>query len=88
MAKGLDVIVEGDVKRVLDTDRLQQLSDLWVEKYGDGWRYDVVDDGFVHSADSVRAEHRSTAFVFSVRPGIVRGFERGQQFAQMRWEFA
>ena len=88
MAEGFDVMVEGEVERVLDTDRLQQLADLWVQKYGEGWRYDVVDDGFIHSADSVRAEHRGKARVFTVKPRIVRGFERGHQFAQMRWELA
>jgi general stress protein 26 len=48
-AKGLDVVVEGTAVRMLDRDVLQRLSDAYVAKYGEVWRFEVGDGVFVAS---------------------------------------
>ncbi len=77
---GLDVVVEGEVERVEDEATLRRLAELYVEKYGSEWRFEVRDGGF---------DHRSgRAIVFRVEPRRAFGFGRGEsEFSQTRWTF-
>ena len=72
----LEVVVEGEAVRVVDEARLQRLSDAWVAKYGDEWRFDVVDGAF--AADG------RVALVYEVRADKVLGFDQARG-GQTRW---
>ncbi|MFJ9853787.1 pyridoxamine 5'-phosphate oxidase family protein [Streptomyces sp. NPDC101150] len=76
---GLDVVVEGEAARVEDDTTLLGLADLYVQKYGDEWRFEVRDGAFHHSG------HR--ALVFRVEPVTAFGFGRGDTYSQTRWRF-
>jgi general stress protein 26 len=52
--EGLDLVVEGTAVRVTDESLLRRLADEWVRKYGQDWRFEVVDGAFVHANDSLR----------------------------------
>lgn len=43
---GLDVVVEGSVRRITADDELRTLADRWLEKYGEDWRFEVRDGAF------------------------------------------
>jgi nitroimidazol reductase NimA-like FMN-containing flavoprotein (pyridoxamine 5'-phosphate oxidase superfamily) len=45
-ARGLDVVVEGTVRRVTDNAELQRIADAFVAKYGEVWRFTVGDGVF------------------------------------------
>jgi nitroimidazol reductase NimA-like FMN-containing flavoprotein (pyridoxamine 5'-phosphate oxidase superfamily) len=84
---GLDVVVEGDARRVLDHGRLERLAAAYLEKYGDEWRFEVRDGGFAHAGGSVREEDVSLAHVYEVAPARALGFARGATYSQTRWTF-
>jgi nitroimidazol reductase NimA-like FMN-containing flavoprotein (pyridoxamine 5'-phosphate oxidase superfamily) len=75
---GLDVVVEGDARRVDAAVRLQALADLWRVKYRGDWDFSVADGMFHHGGGS--------AVVFEVRPVKVLAFAKGV-FAQTRYRF-
>jgi hypothetical protein len=76
---GLDIVLEGDAVRVTDEGRLRRLADLYVEKYGGDWRFEVSDGAFAHEA--------GRALVFEVAPARAFGFAKGDPFSQTRWRF-
>src|SRR4051794_11005820 len=49
LSEGLDIVVEGDAVIVADDAKLQRLSDAFVTKYGQGWRYTVRDGALYHA---------------------------------------
>lgn len=67
-AAGMDLVVEGTASRVTDAAQLQAVSDAYVAKYGEVWRFDVVDGGF-HGDDNF-------ALVFRVDPAKVLAFAK------------
>jgi nitroimidazol reductase NimA-like FMN-containing flavoprotein (pyridoxamine 5'-phosphate oxidase superfamily) len=69
-ATGTDVVVDGRASRIIDETRLEQLADLWVDKYGEEWRFGVADGAFQHQGGS------GTAWVFEVRPDKVFAYDR------------
>lgn len=77
---GLDVVVEGDAVQVGDESVLRRLAELYVEKYGSDWRFDVRDGAF-HGQGG-------RAVVFRVEPRTAFGFGRGESvYSQTRWRF-
>jgi hypothetical protein len=73
--RGLDVVVEGEARRVTDRATLQRLAAAWgsgrLGKRWDGsWRFDVTDDGFHHEAGG-------PALVFAVEPAKVLAVGKG-----------
>jgi hypothetical protein len=78
---GTDVVVEGVAERVTDTDRLRELADAWVVKYGEEWRFDVADDAFRHTSGA------GEAWVFAVRATQAFGFGKAP-YSQTRWTFS
>jgi hypothetical protein len=82
---GLDLVVEGTAVRVTDDAQLRRLADEWVRKYGEDWRFDVVDGAFVHAADSLRGDDPGQAHVFAVVPGSVFAFGKGETYSQTRF---
>jgi nitroimidazol reductase NimA-like FMN-containing flavoprotein (pyridoxamine 5'-phosphate oxidase superfamily) len=66
---GLDVVVEGTARRVLDEGVLAVLAEQWVEKYGEGWRFAVHDQAFAHADGGV-------AHVFAIAPARAFAFAK------------
>jgi pyridoxine/pyridoxamine 5'-phosphate oxidase len=76
--EGLDVVVEGDARRITDHERLGELAARWAAKYHGDWQFDVKDGAFHHGGGA--------AYVFAVEPNKVLAFAKGQ-FAQTRYRF-
>lgn len=86
---GLDIVVEGDAVRVVDTSLLEQLAALWEAKLN--WLFDVVDGGFRERSSEIAGEEfseRGTAHVFAVAPTKVLAFGKGEPFSQTRYRFS
>ncbi|MDX3689273.1 pyridoxamine 5'-phosphate oxidase family protein [Streptomyces europaeiscabiei] len=77
--EGYDLVVEGEAVRVTEDGRLRELALAWEAKYGSFWHFEVREGCFQHGA--------GRAFVFSVAPGTVFGFGKGEPFSQTRWRF-
>ena len=75
---GLDVVVEGRVRRVTDRALLEALAKAWFVKYHGDWRFEVTDEVFVGEG--------GPALVFVVEPSKVLAFTKGS-FAQTRYRF-
>ena len=85
--EGLDLVVEGTAVRVTDESLLRRLADEWVRKYGQDWRFEVVDGAFVHADDSLRGDDPGSAHVFAVVPRSVFAFGKGEPYSQTRFTF-
>jgi Pyridoxamine 5'-phosphate oxidase len=81
LEEGVDVVVEADAVAVTDEPRLHALAGAWFEKYGDLFRFDVVDGAF-HSEEGGRA------LVFAVAPARAFAFAKGDTFGQTGYRFA
>ena len=79
-AEGLDVIIEGDAKRVQDVAVLQRIADAYDEKYGSDWHFTVENGALVGAMGNVAA-------VFQITPQTAFGFGRGATSSQTRWSF-
>jgi nitroimidazol reductase NimA-like FMN-containing flavoprotein (pyridoxamine 5'-phosphate oxidase superfamily) len=44
--RGLDVVLEGRVRRVTERAELQRVADAYAVKYGERWAFQVLEDGF------------------------------------------
>ena len=86
-ADGLDLVVEGVASRVIDRGRLGAVSDRYLAKYGEAWRFTVGDDALLHAGASSDAGEQGKALVFRVAPTTVFGFGKGTTFSQTRWRF-
>lgn len=67
---GLDVMVEGEARRVTDRATLERLAAAWATKWDGRWRFEVSDEGFRHDAGGL-------ALVFRVEPTKVLAFGKG-----------
>jgi hypothetical protein len=79
LAKGLDLVVEGDAERVADEAVLARLAEAWVAKYGQLWRFTVADGVFRHSGGD--------ALVYRLEPAKAFGFGKGARFSQTGYRF-
>jgi len=77
-AQGLDIVFEGEVVRVADEARLQQIADMYESKYGSDWHFDVKDGAFDGGG--------GPALVFEVRPSAAFAFAKGPH-SQTRFDF-
>ncbi|MCU1448014.1 MAG: pyridoxamine 5-phosphate oxidase [Acidimicrobiales bacterium] len=75
---GLDVVIEGDARRVTDEGRLQRLADAWESKYKGDWHFEVANNAFQGDGGE--------ALVFEVVPAKILAFAKGD-FAQTRYRF-
>jgi general stress protein 26 len=75
--QGMDVMVEGDARRVTERAVLERLATAWTAKWDGRWRYQVTDTGFAHDAGG-------DALVFAVKPRKVLAFTKGG-FGQTRY---
>jgi general stress protein 26 len=66
--EGVDVVVEGEARRVTDPTLLERLAAEWARKWdGESWQFQVGQGGFEH-------EDGGTALVFAVEPTKVLAF--------------
>jgi len=77
--RGLDVVVEGDARRVSDDEELQHLSDAWSTKWDGRWDYEARDGSFT-------IEGSEPIIVFSVAPARILAFAKGD-FAVTLYRF-
>lgn len=78
--QALDVMVEGEARRVTDRPTLERLAAAWAGKWDGRWRFGVVDGGFVHPEVDVDGP----VLVFAVEPAKVLAFGRSP-FTQTRY---
>lgn len=76
--RGLDLVVEGQARRVEDESVLHRVARLYEARFGPEWHFEVRDGAF-HS-DPGRA------LVYGVAPTTVFGFRKGE-YSQTRWRF-
>lgn len=76
--EGLDVVIEGEARRVSDDAELTRIADAYESKYGSEWHFDVRDSAFQHPGGE--------ALVFEVAPMTAFGFGKGR-YSQTRWRF-
>jgi nitroimidazol reductase NimA-like FMN-containing flavoprotein (pyridoxamine 5'-phosphate oxidase superfamily) len=77
---GVDVVLEGTVRRVADDATLRELAAAWTAKYGTFWQYEVADGMFHHGGGD--------AIVFRVEPATAFAFTKGEgKFGQTRYRF-
>jgi general stress protein 26 len=72
--EGLDVMVEGEARRVTDRATLERLSAAWATRWNGEWRYRAVDGGFAHT-DGPDAD--GPVLVFSVKASKILAFGKG-----------
>jgi nitroimidazol reductase NimA-like FMN-containing flavoprotein (pyridoxamine 5'-phosphate oxidase superfamily) len=80
LREGLDVVIEGEARRLRDEERLERVAAAYESKYGTEWHFDVRDGAF-HSEGS------GEAIVFELVPTKALGFGKGE-YSQTRWRFA
>ncbi len=68
--RGLDVMVEGQARRVTDRATLERLAAAWRTKWDGSWQFVATDEGFHH-------EGGGFALVFAVAPTKVLAFGKG-----------
>lgn len=76
--EGVDLVIEGEARRVSDEAKLQRVADRYAAKYQ--WHY-TVRDGALHGDDGNAAQ------VYEVAPTTAFGFGKGESFSQTRWRF-
>jgi nitroimidazol reductase NimA-like FMN-containing flavoprotein (pyridoxamine 5'-phosphate oxidase superfamily) len=74
--EGLDVVVEGEARRVMDRRTLERLAAAWRTKWDGQWEFEVADDRF-------RNDVGGPSLVFAVKPTKVLAFGKGA-FSQTR----
>lgn len=79
LGEGLDIVIEGEARRIDDDSRLTEIAAAYVAKYGNEWHFDVEGGAFHHGDEGV-------ALVFEVAPKTAFGFGKGQ-YSQTRWRF-
>jgi hypothetical protein len=77
---GLDLVVEGDAAKVTDQPTLRRVTEGFASKYGDPFRFDVVDG-------AIKGEGGNVALVYRVATAMAFGFGKGDTFSQTRWRF-
>jgi hypothetical protein len=83
LGEGLDLVVEGDARRVTDDATLRRVADAYESKYGSDWRFAVRDGAFHH-----RGGHQDVpVLVYELAPRKALGFGKGNVYSQTRWRF-
>lgn len=74
--QGLDVVVEGQARRVTDRATLERLARAWATKWDGSWQYEVTDEGFSQPDPTEDPSSANTvhALVFAVEPTKVLAF--------------
>jgi hypothetical protein len=75
---GLDLVIEGDARRVTYEARLTELAGAWESKYEGDWHFDVANGAFQGQGGE--------ALVFELIPTKILAFAK-DDFAQTRYRF-
>jgi general stress protein 26 len=76
--QGLDVMVEGEARRVTDRATLDRLAAAWATRWDGQWRFAVTDGGFTDP------QAGGLVLVFAVAPAKVLAFGKGS-FSHTRY---
>jgi nitroimidazol reductase NimA-like FMN-containing flavoprotein (pyridoxamine 5'-phosphate oxidase superfamily) len=79
LREGLDVVIEGEARRLSDATKLARVAAAYEAKYGSEWHFDVRDGAFQGASGN-------EAIVFELAPTTVFGFGKGE-YSQTRWRF-
>jgi hypothetical protein len=77
---GTDLVVEGEAVRVADDAELARLAQVWLDKYGEEWHFDVRDGAFTQGGGG-------PAHVFRVVPTVAYAFAK-DPYGHTRFTFA
>jgi nitroimidazol reductase NimA-like FMN-containing flavoprotein (pyridoxamine 5'-phosphate oxidase superfamily) len=78
--QGLDVMVEGEARRVTDPAMLERLAAAWATKWDGRWQLEVADGGFAPAG----ADADGPVLVFAVKSAKVLAFGKGE-FSHTRY---
>ena len=78
---GTDVVIEGTARRMADTERLRRLASVFIEKYGDTFRF-AVREGRLELE-----EGGGEVLAFEVIASKGFAFVKDDPFGQTRWRF-
>jgi len=78
---GLDVVVEGEARQVVETAELEAAAKAWTAKWDGRWTYEVGEGCFHHPGEPMRV------LVYAVAPKQVLVFGKGT-FSHTRHRFA
>jgi general stress protein 26 len=78
--QGLDVMVEGEARRVTDRDTLERLAAAWATRWTGQWRFQVADGGFAQADDGTDGP----VLVFAIKPAKILAFGKGE-FSHTRY---
>lgn len=79
---GTDVVVEAEAVEVTDPDRLKQIADAYIAKYGEFFRFEV-DGSHLRLPD----QPGSVVLCYRLRASKAFGFGKDDPFSQTRWRF-
>lgn len=79
---GLDIVVEGEARKVSDSAELGRVADAYESKYGA--RLTAPEGTWFGLGDSIR---RDAVLLYRVRASTSFGFGKGEHFSQTRWRF-
>ena len=79
---GLDVVVEGETRRITGGARLERLAAAYIDKYGDLFRF-AVRDGRLELEEGGAGE----VLAFEIVMSKAFGFAKGETFGQTTWRF-
>jgi nitroimidazol reductase NimA-like FMN-containing flavoprotein (pyridoxamine 5'-phosphate oxidase superfamily) len=82
--EGVDVVLEGDARRVQDDAALRAVAAAYEAKYGDEWHFEVRDGAFHHSPGGEPGAE--PAHVFRIAPATVFAFGK-DPYSQTRFRF-
>jgi nitroimidazol reductase NimA-like FMN-containing flavoprotein (pyridoxamine 5'-phosphate oxidase superfamily) len=74
--QGLDVMVEGQARRVTDRATLERLAEAWATKWDGFWQYEATDDGFRQPDPTSDSSEASAvqSLVYAVKPSKILAF--------------
>lgn len=78
--EGLDIVVEGEARRVTDDAVLARLAEAWARKWDGRWQFQARDGAFHHEGPE------GIGLVFAVKPTKVLAFGKGG-FSHTRHRF-
>jgi hypothetical protein len=79
LARGFDVVVEGDAIPFADVAVLERLNRRWRTLWGEGWPLEFRDAGFYETSGE-------PFLVFAVKPTKIFAYTRGDQWRQTRYQ--
>lgn len=79
-SSGMDVIARGEVIHQTDEATLTHLAQVFEGKYPEFFRFEVTDGALLNA-------HGNRAAVYRLRPDAAYAFTRGENTAQVKYEF-